>query len=286
MRRFLNDTVLSKRIITALIAIPLIAGSIQWGGQKLFFMIILIAAGAALIEFFGMAAMQSAFFKGLAFSCGLCLLWIIEHYRRYLSFESPHYQGYLFDLLMTFPALVTVAVLLVLYILYPRKSIMIRQPLVTILGVLYISLFLSYLILLYGGHAGKDWIFFILIVLWCNDSGAYLIGRMVGKHRLSPLVSPGKTVEGAVGGVVFSLIAAVFARAVLLEALSLNQALLLALVISATGQAGDLCESTLKRHFGVKDSGALLPGHGGMLDRIDSLLFAAPFTYYFKMLIA
>lgn len=277
---------LSKRIITALIAIPLLAGAVQWGGDNLFFAIILIAAVASLIEFSGMTMTHPPLFRGLALACGVCLVWLVQHYRHCLSFESPLYQGGLFALLMTVPAIATFSVLLLLYVLYPRKSIIIGQPCVTLLGVLYISLFLSYLILLYGGSDGKDWIFFILIVLWCNDSGAYLIGRMVGRRRLSPRVSPRKTVEGAVGGLVFSLVAAVFAKAVLLEALTLAQALLLAIVIAVPGQAGDLCESTLKRHFGVKDSGVLLPGHGGMLDRVDSLLFAAPIAYYYKMLIA
>jgi len=111
-----------------------------------------------------------------------------------------------------------------------------------------------------------------------NDSFAYLIGKQFGKNKLYPSVSPKKTVEGAIGGLVFGLLAAVLI-AQIDPLLSLYQWLLLATVVVITGNLGDLLESKFKRVAGVKDSGAILPGHGGMLDRLDSLIFAAPFAY-------
>jgi phosphatidate cytidylyltransferase len=118
----------------------------------------------------------------------------------------------------------------------------------------------------------------IFILIWVNDSFAYLVGRSIGKAKLFPSVSPKKTVEGAIGGLLFSL-AAAFLMARYEPSISSSQWMLLAVVIVVSGDLGDLVESKLKRLAGVKDSGALLPGHGGMLDRLDSLVFAAPFAY-------
>ena len=118
----------------------------------------------------------------------------------------------------------------------------------------------------------------IFLIIWMNDSFAYLVGKQFGKNKLYASVSPKKTIEGALGGLVFSLIAALLIASID-SLLSLNQWLILALVVVVFGNLGDLLESKFKRVAGLKDSGAILPGHGGMLDRLDSLIFAAPFAY-------
>ena len=118
----------------------------------------------------------------------------------------------------------------------------------------------------------------IFIMIWVNDSFAYLVGKSIGRTKLFPSVSPKKTVEGALGGFVFTLIATYF-LAKYEPILSVKQWFILAIVVVFFGTLGDLVESKLKREAGVKDSGAILPGHGGMLDRLDSLIFAAPFAY-------
>ncbi len=118
----------------------------------------------------------------------------------------------------------------------------------------------------------------IFIMIWMNDSFAYLVGKTLGRHKLYPEVSPKKTIEGSLGGLVFTLIAA-FVLGRFAPVLNTGQWLILALVVVVAGGFGDLIESKLKRAAGVKDSGAILPGHGGMLDRLDSLVFAAPFAY-------
>jgi len=277
--------VLIKRIITALIAIPLLIALITWGGQQLFLIIIMLTAGCALLEFYNMTLRISVFRKMLGLAFGLCLVWCMQHYHQYLSLDGTHYESSLLYLLITLPTLVTFSILLLQFSVYPRKLMGNAELPIMLIGILYICLFLSYLILLHNATAGKRWIVFLLLVLWCGDSGAYVTGRLLGKHPLSPLVSPKKTIEGALGCIVLSLCAAGATQMLFFNDLAISHALLLGLGIALAGQLGDLCESTIKRHSGIKDSGTLLPGHGGMLDRIDSLLFVAPLAYYYKVLI-
>jgi len=118
----------------------------------------------------------------------------------------------------------------------------------------------------------------IFVLIWVNDSFAYLVGKSIGKSKLFPAVSPKKTWEGTIGGFIFTFTAA-YIMAAYEPILKPAQWILLAIIIVLTGSLGDLIESKLKRAAGVKDSGAILPGHGGILDRLDSLVFAAPFAY-------
>ena len=118
----------------------------------------------------------------------------------------------------------------------------------------------------------------IFILIWVNDSFAYLVGKTLGRHKLYPKISPKKTIEGSLGGLIFALLAAYF-LAKYETSLSLLQWIILAIVIVIAGSLGDLLESKFKRIAQVKDSGAILPGHGGTWDRLDSLVFAAPFAY-------
>lgn len=129
-------------------------------------------------------------------------------------------------------------------------------------------------------------ILFILIIIWATDSGAYFVGRQWGKRKLSPYISPNKTVEGFVGGIIVSLIVAIiFILIVPMPGhTNLFSILFTTVVISIFGQIGDLCESAIKRHYNVKDSGHILPGHGGLLDRFDSLIFVLPILLVFNLI--
>lgn len=118
----------------------------------------------------------------------------------------------------------------------------------------------------------------VFVLIWVNDSFAYLVGKTLGKHKLFPRISPKKTIEGSFGGLIFALVAA-YIISMYESILSKEEWMILAVVIVVTGNLGDLLESKFKRMAGVKDSGAILPGHGGILDRLDSLVFAAPFAY-------
>ena len=152
---------------------------------------------------------------------------------------------------------------------------------VVLSGLVYVPFLMSHLPLLKS--SGKPhWLVVTLCTAFFADTVAYFFGRMWGKHKLYPAVSPKKTWEGSVGGVVGSVLATVGIGALwTLPELAIGPAIALGIVASICGQAGDLVESMIKRTFGVKDSGAILPGHGGMLDRIDALLFVSPIVYYF-----
>jgi phosphatidate cytidylyltransferase len=153
-------------------------------------------------------------------------------------------------------------------------------------GVIYIPYLLGYLVLLRSHPQGFKWILLIMFIVMSCDSAAYFIGCRYGKRRLYPEVSPKKSVEGAIGGLAGSLVGALVARLLFFAELSVGDALLAALLIGALGQIGDLFESLLKRSCNVKDSGAIFPGHGGILDRLDSILFAAPAAYYYALFVA
>jgi len=146
-------------------------------------------------------------------------------------------------------------------------------------GALYIGGLMSYLIRLRELPHGFLVVVFVLAVVWLNDAGAYFIGRRFGRHRLLPRVSPGKTWEGSLGGLAVGLAAAVLLALVVGRSAGLG--IVAGLVVSLAGQIGDLVESNFKRFVGAKDSGGVLPGHGGVLDRFDSALFALPAAYYF-----
>jgi phosphatidate cytidylyltransferase len=152
-----------------------------------------------------------------------------------------------------------------------------------VLGVLYAGAFLPHFIWLRVSPAdtGPAWVTFVLAVAMGGDSGGYFAGRFFGKRLLMPSVSPKKTLEGAAGAVAGNILAGVLLKLLLLETLTWKEAIVLSILAGILAQLGDLCESLLKRAFGAKDSGWLLPGHGGVLDRADSLVFPVVLVYYY-----
>jgi phosphatidate cytidylyltransferase len=148
------------------------------------------------------------------------------------------------------------------------------------LGLLYVGFLGAYLLLLRDLPKGNCWLLILTGITAGSDSGAYYCGRAFGKHKLSPLISPKKTIEGAVGGLVVGMVTSVVLAFFLFEAVPWSFLLPVAIFLGIVGISGDLTESVLKRATGIKDSGNLLGGHGGILDRADSILFAAPVLYY------
>jgi phosphatidate cytidylyltransferase len=150
-----------------------------------------------------------------------------------------------------------------------------------IFGVWYVAWLLGHLVLLRGLRGGDWLVLFALWVTWIGDSAAYYVGRAVGRTPLAPRISPNKTVAGAVGAVVGSVVAALVAVAWFVDGFTWGEAVVLGLGGGLLGIAGDLVESMFKRSAGVKDSGGILPAHGGLLDKIDGLLFTVPLFYYY-----
>ena len=151
-----------------------------------------------------------------------------------------------------------------------------------ILGLIYIPLLMSMFIFIRGLEQGTWWVFFVLAVAFAGDVAAFYTGKFLGRTKLMPAVSPNKTVEGVVGLVLGGTIAAVGFRFLFFPEMALGHFLIMGFFGSMIGQLGDLFESLIKRGSGVKDSGSLLPGHGGVLDRIDCLLFIGPFVYFYR----
>ena len=157
----------------------------------------------------------------------------------------------------------------------------------TVFGVVYTAVLLTFVasIKRAGGWNGGGWVFLILLTAWFGDTAAYFAGRFLGRAKLYPAVRPKKTWVGAVGGLLGSFGAAALANLWFFPALGWGHGAVLTLVGGALGQAGDLVESLLKRSRKIKDSGNLLPGHGGILDRIDAVLFIAPWVYLYAFLV-
>ena len=159
---------------------------------------------------------------------------------------------------------------------------------IAVMATLYVGMLGGSLIRLrndFAPNIGPKLVFFLLLVVWLGDAGAYYIGKRFGRHKLSPRISPKKTVEGGIGGLVTAIITAVVIHFTFFPEFPLVHAVIGGVVLSVAGVIGDLAESMWKRSAAVKDSGALIPGHGGFLDRFDSVFFTAPLLYVYWVLI-
>jgi len=258
-----------ERWLTAAVALPLLVAAVALGPSWLFTLLIVVVSVLGLAElgrlFLPEAPVQA---RLLLLSGGLVLP------------LATHWLG---------PTGLTGAAALFLFasfIPFLFSATMDREILRSLGSVafaqLYVSFTMSHAILLSRFPQGRRWIFLVFAVIFAGDTGAFYSGRIWGRHLLARVLSPKKTVEGAVGGLAVSLVVAVLAGKLLNPApLRLGSLLLLGLALALVGQVGDLMESMIKRASRVKDAGTLLPGHGGMLDRLDSLVFAFPLTYYF-----
>ncbi len=268
--RLVESHTLKKRVITALWGIPLLIAAVWFDKPLPWFTILLAIWGVlAVFEFYRMVATSK-----IAPLTYFGLVWTL------LFILSPH-----FDHAFITPLLLTSGVMLSLVWLVLRRQ---KEGAFigwawTIAGILYVGWLLSYFVALRGLDDGRNWVFFALFVTFGSDTAAFFIGRALGRHHLVPSISPGKTWEGAIGGIFGAIMVSLFFILPTPLSLHLNygQVILLGLLVSIFGQLGDLVESLLKRNTGVKDSGKLLPGHGGFLDRIDSIVFAGVVVYYY-----
>jgi phosphatidate cytidylyltransferase len=179
---------------------------------------------------------------------------------------------------------ITLSVLAVMVTrLFSRRAVegALEDIAVTVAGIFYVALLFGFQVAIHAGAPGKRWLIFLYLVIWASDTGAYYVGTAFGRHRLYEKISPKKSIEGLVGGMLASMIIALLCKVWLVPSAGLIEAAVLGVLLAAFGTVGDLVESLIKRSAGVKDSGTLIPGHGGILDRMDSMLFAAPFLYYY-----
>ena len=152
---------------------------------------------------------------------------------------------------------------------------------ITFLGVFYVAMLFAFQVAIRTGDNGRQWLVFLYFIIWASDIGAYSIGIPFGKHRLYEKVSPKKSIEGLLGALAASAAMALLCRVWFIPQIGIGEAIAIALLLAVVGTIGDLVESLFKRAAGVKDSGDFIPGHGGILDRMDSMLFAAPVLYYY-----
>ena len=270
-----------SRILTAVIALPILIASIlvPWL-QPLFVTIAAAALVFGLYEFYVLARKNDMKPDvGAGFLGGAALFTIF-----YFATPDPLQQRLDVQTIVLVLIVLTIGTLIAAMLRGAPFKKMIAASGATILGVLYVVLLGGHLVALRTGFEQKlsaHLLSFFFLVLMGADTGAYYVGRAIGKHKLAPTISPGKTWEGVVGGLAAALALATAAHFWFFKELPLKWALPLAGVMAILGILGDLTESALKRGAGAKDAAKILPGHGGALDRLDSLLFNAPLVYYF-----
>jgi phosphatidate cytidylyltransferase len=279
-----------KRVATAAVLIPCVVVLVLWGSTAAMAVGLALVMLLALFEYFALGdAIGHRAYRFWTATCALGLVYV-----QWLAAIAPSYElaggltvhrmiGRVLGVIPTvqdvfFIFLLGVAVLT----LWTKRPIVEALPAagISCSGLLLVAFLLTYTIRLHGIETdGPKLLMFVLVITWVGDSAAYFVGRALGRHRIAPVLSPKKTWEGTVASILGALLVAlVFARWLVVP---LPHLLAMAAVGNIAGQAGDLLESAYKRSAGVKDSGSLLPGHGGVLDRIDALILAIPVVWYY-----
>jgi phosphatidate cytidylyltransferase len=261
-----------RRLYSALVLIPLLYVGIRYSPSWLFSLLIGTVALFALWEFLSLYFPDTSSIptKGLSCLITALLLIVVVH------------EGV--------PKILIVGLLGIVAIIMAGFFI---SPIVAkhrlpgwaayIFGVLYVGLLLSHYILLRNLENGVALVFFVILVTWLSDTGGFSVGKTLGKHPLAPRLSPKKTIEGLLGGILFAVVGAILSQITFVPFFSLGECVMLGVGLALLGALGDLAESAIKRSVSIKDSGTIIPGHGGVLDRVDSLLFTGPAMYYYVM---
>ncbi len=267
---------LTSRVIVSLIGIPLLVALCLIGKIPFFIFVVFIGA-VSFYEFSGMLKNKNAFLNKLVGYPAIILI-IINEYKHIFDYQ-------------TFFVLVTLALLGIE--LFRDRSSAISNIGSTLLGIMYIGFFSASILDVREFYSDSAFTYFqggylilaIFVSIWLCDSGAYFIGSAYGLHKLMTRVSPKKSWEGAVAGFVFAVAGMIAFKSFAMDFLSMQNAVALGIIVGIFGQIGDLVESLIKRDANVKDSSALIPGHGGIFDRFDSLLFTAPIVYLYLQLV-
>ena len=282
---------MNSRLLTALVALPVLIAAIvapyffphYSQANWLFLLLAALAIGAGLFEFYSLTKKLELKADASIAYLGTAAFWV----------------AFLFDAPTKAPDLLLMTIILFLIVVLITQTFRFRQDFskmlagvgVTILGVFYVAFLGGFIVSMRVGFddlsvpflSTKLLAFFFLVVMGA-DTGAYYVGKNFGKHKLAPNISPGKTWEGVIGGLILSSLFALLASFWFFPELDYKISIPLATAMSIVGLFGDLAESAMKRGAGAKDAASVLPGHGGLLDRLDSLLFNAPILYYFARL--
>lgn len=254
------------RLVAALVALAVLLPAIVWGGVLALEIIVVLAALVCVSEYAAMAFPEDRWAMGGALALGWAGLYAGVLYApvqlQFVIFSLVILGGMIWQTLRPGETLEHTA----------------NHTGRLVLGITWLSLLASVVLLRREEH-GLAWLFLVMAISWLGDTGGYFAGKYLGSHKLYPKVSPKKTWEGVAGGVTLATMGTFAVRAIGLPELSVVDCLILGPVLCIAGVVGDLAESMLKRSFQVKDSGWIMPGHGGLLDRIDSLLFVTPLLY-------
>lgn len=274
---------MKTRILTALIALPIIIASIVlplWVRETvwLFVAIAGFAIAAGLFEFYSLTKKLE-----LKADAGIAYLGAAALFTGF-AFDAPSKAPDL--IIVTLAGFIILVLISQTFRFQADFTKMLTGVGVTVFGVLYVAFLGGFLVATRVGFDSMPGLStrllgYFFLVIFASDIGAYFAGRALGKHKLAPKISPGKTVEGLVGGVAAASGGAALATATFFPGLPYQLSIPLAIVLAVVGVFGDLAESAMKRGSGAKDAASILPGHGGFLDRLDSLLFGAPILYYF-----
>ncbi|MDA8161976.1 MAG: phosphatidate cytidylyltransferase [Desulfobacteraceae bacterium] len=255
-----------QRVITA-IPLALAALAIIWWGKAVSYALLVAVTGLCLKEYFAMAFPSARRIQSLGIGLGLLPL--------VLTIISTGPATLVAGLYLA--VIGSICIFILSFKTWPNPLLSWATFLV---GDIYIGMCATHFIFIRSLDAGREWIIFLLCVIFTGDIGAFYTGNAIGRHKLYPALSKGKTVEGAIGGLLGSIVMGTGLGYIFFK--EINPLLIgsLAAVLGAIGQIGDLAESLMKRSSGFKDSGSILPGHGGIFDRIDALLLATPLMYW------
>ncbi|WP_284139984.1 MULTISPECIES: phosphatidate cytidylyltransferase [unclassified Virgibacillus] len=256
---------MKQRIITASWALLIFIPILIYGNWP-FTVLLYALATIALIEFMRMGKIPLFSFPALL---AIAVLWLLLD-RNLMTFFTKA------EWLMLFVLLILAFTVVI------KNKFTFENAGFVILATIYVGMGFYYFLETRADGLAK--IFFVLLLVYATDTGAYFVGKALGKHKLWPEISPNKTIEGAIGGIVLAAIVGIVFQLMYPFELSMSAVLGVTVLVSIFGQVGDLVESAFKRHFGVKDSGNILPGHGGILDRFDSLIFVFPMLHFIQFI--
>jgi phosphatidate cytidylyltransferase len=278
-----------KRVLTAAVLIPVVVATVWWAHTSVVTVVATMVALLALLEFFALG--DHAGLRGHRVWTGFCAIAIF--FTQWLASEEQTHTltgGIRLTRVTELAQSFSIELILIVFVVGTTAIILFgRQPIEEALGgisvssaaLIFLVLPLSAVVRLDGvGLAGRKLLLFTLVLVWVGDTAAYFVGRSIGRWRMAPKLSPKKTWEGAAANLLGSVLVALIAQRWITE-VPLQHLIGMAALANIAGQAGDLLESAYKRSAGMKDSGTLLPGHGGMLDRIDALVLAAPVVWYY-----